>query len=52
MLQKIDLHNKLLLFTYTSTAALLGVAATMDDAYVCLVPIEYLPLLIPPNIAT
>lgn len=45
MLQKIDLHNKLLLFTYTSTAALLGVAATMDDAYVCLVPIPVVLLI-------
>lgn len=45
MLQKIDLHNKLLLFTYTSTAALLGVAATMDDAYVCLVPIPMVLLI-------
>lgn len=45
MLQKIDLHNKLLLFTYTSTAALLGVAATMNNAYVCLVPIPMVLLI-------
>lgn len=41
----LDLHNKLLLFTYTSTAALLGVAATMDDSYVCLVPIPVVLLI-------
>lgn len=40
-----DLHNKLLLFTYTSTAALLGVAASMDNAYVCLVPIPVVLLI-------
>ena len=45
MLQKIDLRNKLLLFTYTSTAAFLGVAATMDDAYACLVPIPVVLLI-------
>ena len=45
MLQKIDLHNKLLLFTYTSTAALLGVAASMDDACVCLAPIPVVLLI-------
>lgn len=45
MLQKIDLHNKLLLFIYTSTAALLGVAASMNNAYVCLVPIPMVVLI-------
>lgn len=45
MLQKIDLHNKLLLFIYTSTAALLGVAASMNNAYVCLVPIPMVLLI-------
>ena len=44
MLQKIDLHNKLLLFIYTSTAALLGVAASMNEAYVSLVPIPVVML--------
>lgn len=44
MLQKIDLHNKLLLFIYTSTAALLGVAASMNEAYVSLIPIPVVML--------